>query len=308
MKKDGEIKLLIDERGKGASQKLAAARAGVSECTTRKYEQVGMLPSQMKKAREHRTRDNPFAGDWPWVEAEIRDDPALQAKTLLALLCAAFPGRYQEGQLRTLQRHAQAWRVRHGPGQEVMFAQLHQPGPHGAVRLHHHKRAGREPCRDAVCAPVYHLVLTYPNVEAARVCFSESFEALAEGLESVVCGKSPMCPFGTAPTISRRRCVVSTTTVCTNLPGTTGRCWPTTACSRLPTVPVRRIRMATSSSRTFTSSKPSIRHCGCVAVATSPTAGPTSASWPSCSGSAISRAPSASRSSGRRCITARCRC
>jgi hypothetical protein len=31
---------------------------------------------------------------------------------------------------------------------------------------------------------VYHLVLTYSNVEAARVCFSESFEALAEGLES----------------------------------------------------------------------------------------------------------------------------
>jgi hypothetical protein len=33
---------------------------------------------------------------------------------------------------------------------------------------------------------VYHLVLTYSNVEAARVCFSESFEALAEGLESCV--------------------------------------------------------------------------------------------------------------------------
>ncbi|MFP3557875.1 hypothetical protein SB861_45455 [Paraburkholderia sp. SIMBA_049] len=28
---------------------------------------------------------------------------------------------------------------------------------------------------------VYHLVLTYSNVEAVRVCFSESFEALAEG-------------------------------------------------------------------------------------------------------------------------------
>ena len=31
---------------------------------------------------------------------------------------------------------------------------------------------------------VYHLVLTYSNVEAVRVCFSESFESLAEGLES----------------------------------------------------------------------------------------------------------------------------
>ena len=31
---------------------------------------------------------------------------------------------------------------------------------------------------------VYHLVLTYSNVEAVRICFSESFEALAEGLEA----------------------------------------------------------------------------------------------------------------------------
>ena len=120
MKKDGEIKLLLDERSKGASQKLAAARAGVSERTARKYQQAGKLPSQMKVRRTHRTRDNPFVEDWPWVEAQLRADPALQTKTLFALLCTAFPGRYQEGQLRTLQRHAQAWRVRHGPEQEIM--------------------------------------------------------------------------------------------------------------------------------------------------------------------------------------------
>ncbi len=30
---------------------------------------------------------------------------------------------------------------------------------------------------------LYHLVLTYSNVEAVSVCFAESFEALAEGVE-----------------------------------------------------------------------------------------------------------------------------
>ena len=30
---------------------------------------------------------------------------------------------------------------------------------------------------------VFHLVLTYSNVEAVTICFSESFEALAEGIE-----------------------------------------------------------------------------------------------------------------------------
>jgi hypothetical protein len=31
---------------------------------------------------------------------------------------------------------------------------------------------------------LYHFVLAYSNVEAVHLCFSESFEALAEGLES----------------------------------------------------------------------------------------------------------------------------
>jgi hypothetical protein len=186
MKKDGEIKLLLDERGKGTTQKLAAARAGMCERTARKYERSGKLPSQMKKPRTHRTRENPFAADWPWVEAQIREDPALQVKTLFGLLCEAFPGRYQEGQLRTLQRHVQAWRVRHGPEQEVMFAQQHVPGRMAQSDFTSMNALSVTLAGTPFPHLVYHLVLTYSNVEAARVCFSESFEALAEGLESCV--------------------------------------------------------------------------------------------------------------------------
>ena len=40
---------------------------------------------------------------------------------------------------------------------------------------------------------LFHLVLTYSNVEAVRICFSESFEALVEGLEAA-CGSSAACP------------------------------------------------------------------------------------------------------------------
>ena len=58
MKRDGEIKLLLDERGKGVSQKVAAARVGMSERTVRKYERLGKLPSQLRKPRTHRTREN----------------------------------------------------------------------------------------------------------------------------------------------------------------------------------------------------------------------------------------------------------
>lgn len=184
MKRDGEIKLLLDERGKGVSQKVAAARTGISVRTARKYEHAGKLPSQLRKSRMHRTREDPFAADWLWVEAQIRDDPALQAKTLFALLCEAFPGRYQEGQLRTLQRHVQAWRVRHGPEQEVMFPQQHEPGRLAQSDFTSMNALGVSLGGMPFSHLVYHLVLTYSNVEAVRVCFSESFESLSEGLES----------------------------------------------------------------------------------------------------------------------------
>ncbi len=183
MKKDGEIKLLLDERAKGASQRLAAVRAGMSERTARKYEGAGQLPSQLRKPRMHRTRENPFELDWPWVEEQLARDPALQTKTLFALLCEAFPGRYQEGQLRTLQRHVQAWRVRHGPEQEVMFPQEHVPGRMAQSDFTSMNALGIGIAGTSFPHLVYHLVLTYSNVEAVRVCFSESFEALAEGLE-----------------------------------------------------------------------------------------------------------------------------
>lgn len=186
MKKDGEIKLLMDERRKGTRQALAAAKTGMSERTARKYEKAGKLPSQLKTPRSHRTRENPFSEDWSWVEEQLRRDPALQAKTLFELLCQTYPGRYQEGQLRTLQRHVHAWRISHGPEQEVMFQQNHKPGQVAqsdfTVMNSLAITIGGQPFQHLV----YHMVLTYSNVEAVRVCFSESFEALAEGLEECI--------------------------------------------------------------------------------------------------------------------------
>jgi hypothetical protein len=184
MKKDGEIKLLIEERRRGASQKLAAARTEMSERTARKYERAGKLPSQLKAPRTHRTRENPFEADWAWVEDQLRRDQALQSKTLFALLCQTYPGRYQESQLRTLQRHVQAWRLQHGGEQEVMFQQEHVAGRMAQSDFTVMNALGVTIAGEAFLHLVFHLVLTYSNLEAIRVCFSETFEALAEGLEA----------------------------------------------------------------------------------------------------------------------------
>jgi hypothetical protein len=159
------------ERAKGKTQEQAAARAGMSARTARKYERAAKLPSQLKRPRTHRTHPNPFADDWPWVVEQLERDPALQAKTLFGLLGERAPGRYRPVQLRTFQRHVATWRLAHGPEKEVVFPQVHRPGV--AISL------GGVPFPHLL----FHLVFVYSNVEAVRVCFAESFEALVEGLE-----------------------------------------------------------------------------------------------------------------------------
>ncbi len=118
----------MKERHKGTTKRVAAARAGMSERTARKYERTGKLPSQLKGPRTWRTRVNPFEEDWPWVVEQLERDPARPRTTLFALLCAQHPGRYRPTQVRTLQRQIREWKALHGPEQEVIFEQVHTPG------------------------------------------------------------------------------------------------------------------------------------------------------------------------------------
>jgi Mu transposase-like protein len=184
MKTDAEVLLMMRERSKGKTQDQAAARAGMSVRTARKYERTGKLPAQVKDVRKHRTRPDPFADDWPWIEQQLGRDPALQATTLFGVLCARHPSRYRETQVRTLQRHIAAWRARSGPEQEVIFPQVHEPGQIAQSDFTHMTDLGITIAGTPFPHLVFHLVLTFSNVEAVHLCASESFEALAEGVEA----------------------------------------------------------------------------------------------------------------------------
>ena len=172
------------ERSKCKTQDQAAAKAGMSVRTLRAYERAGQLPSQRKEPRRHRTRPDPFAADWPWIEQQLQRDPAFQATTLFAVLTERHPGRYQATQLRTLQRHIAAWRVRSGPEREVIFPQVHEPGQVAQSDFTHMTDLAITLAGTPFPHLVFHLVLTYSNVEAIFICASESFEALAEWIEA----------------------------------------------------------------------------------------------------------------------------
>jgi transcriptional regulator with XRE-family HTH domain len=184
MKTDKEVQIMNRERRNGKTQEQAAARTGMHPNTVRKYERAGQLPSQLRQPRTYRTRSDPFAADWPWVQAHLERDSAIQAQTLFALLVDQHPERYQSGQLRTLQRRIAHWRAQHGPDQEVMFAQVHHPGEGAQSDFTHMTDLAITIAQQVFAHLLYHVVLTYSNMEAVQICFSESFESLAEGIEA----------------------------------------------------------------------------------------------------------------------------
>ncbi len=184
MKTDAEVRRYMKERSKGRTQAQAAAKAGMSLGTARKYERAARVPSQLQQPRTYRTHPNPFADDWPWVIEQLGRDPALQAKTLFGLLIEGAPDRYRPGQLRTFQRHVAAWRLEHGPGKEVIFPQVHRPGVAAQSDFTHMGELNISLGGVPFPHLLFHLVFVYSNVEAVRVCFAESFEALVEGLEA----------------------------------------------------------------------------------------------------------------------------
>src|SRR5207237_9491720 len=100
------LKLLQQEQ----TLALAAAKAGMDEKTARKYRRMGKLPSQNKKARWWRTREDLFKDVWPQIEEILQQDASVEAGTIFDYLSRNYEGRFKEGQLRTLTKRSTEWR------------------------------------------------------------------------------------------------------------------------------------------------------------------------------------------------------
>jgi transposase len=182
---DAQVKELWRHLSKEASLRQAAMKAGMDRKTARKYRK-GQLPSQSRVEHTWRTRPDPLTEVWPELQAELERSPGLQGRTLLALLQDRYPGRYPDGLLRTVQRRVKHWRATSGPAKEVFFAQVHEPGRLGASDFTHLSGLGITIQGRPFAHLAYHFVLTYSNWEYVRVCLSESFASLSEGLQGAL--------------------------------------------------------------------------------------------------------------------------
>jgi len=161
---------------------IAAMKSGMSEKTARKYIRSGVFPSESKQPRDWTTRQDPFETIWPSVLVLLETHPRIEAKTLFEEIQRRYPGQFEEGQLRTLQRRVKAWRVEYGDSKEVFFEQLHKPGVLCQSDFTCMNKLGITIQGRSFEHMLYHFNLTYSNWEWASICYTESFESLAEGL------------------------------------------------------------------------------------------------------------------------------
>jgi len=184
---DEQVKRLLKLEKTEKTLATAAAKAGMSEKTARKYLKAGKLPKQMRPERTHRTREDPFETVWPdEIKKMLEKDPGLSATTIFDYLLEKNPGKFQEGQLRTLQRKIKDWRAVEGPAKEVFFPQDHRPGVQCQSDFTCMNSLGVQIADQPYDHIFYHFVLSCSKWEWGKVCFSETLEALREGLQDAL--------------------------------------------------------------------------------------------------------------------------
>lgn len=183
---DRKVRKLMEEYQKTGNLSKSALNADLDPKTARKYLTSGKLPSQTSVDHTWKTRLDPFEKDWSACEAMLIDAPEIEAKSIFETLCTANPGKYQEGQLRTLQRKIRNWRALEGPDKEIYFPQEHYPGKRMSTDCTHADELGITINGDAFPHLLCHCVLTYSNWQWATICHSESLLALRRGIQAAV--------------------------------------------------------------------------------------------------------------------------
>ena len=169
------------------SQVASAAKSGISERSARRIEDAQCLPSQ-RPARDWRTRQDPLESVWDSeVKPLLQADARLNAVTLLEELQRRYPGQWDTGVLRTLQRRMRLWRAKFGAEREVYFAQEHPPGRQGLSDFTVADDLGVQIGGVVFAHRLYQFALAYSGWRHVSVIDSgESFMALSTGLQAAL--------------------------------------------------------------------------------------------------------------------------
>ena len=87
------------------------------------------------------------------------------------------PGKYQYGQLRTLQRRVKTWKALQGPSKETFFLQNYPPGQWCCSDFTNMNGLGITIRKQPFEHLFYHLVLCYSNWQSGQICYVETLRA-----------------------------------------------------------------------------------------------------------------------------------
>ena len=183
---DAQVRRLMEEMTKHGKIGRASMMSGMDRKTGRKYFKSGQFPSQTKRERDYRTREDPFERDWDLIKSKLKEAPALEGKALFEWLMERNPGRYEPGQVRTFQRKIKQWRALDGPDREIFFAQEHRPGEAMQTDFTNCNKLKVTICGEPFGHLLCHPVLPYSNWEWVSVCRSESMMALRRGIQDAL--------------------------------------------------------------------------------------------------------------------------
>jgi len=182
---DRQMRLYMRYR-KRFSVEAAAAKAGFSTASGYRIEADPRLPSAKTEPRGRR-RPDPLE---PYWDAEVA--PILKAAPGIRVIGVLEELRRRHPDLnpnirRTLERRILAWRALHGPEQDVIFRQTHEPGRLGLSDFTDAGSLGVSIAGEPLDHRLYHFRLVFSGFEHAHVVLGgESFAALAEGLQNAL--------------------------------------------------------------------------------------------------------------------------
>ena len=165
---------------------VAAAKAGISPATGYRIKADPVLPSQKKTTRGRR-RPDPLADIFDEeVVPMLQECPGIRPIAVFEEVQRRHP---ELGTCfrRTLERRIRAWKAEHGPEQEVIFRQKHEPGKMGLSDFTDMNELSVTVTGNPLRHRLYHFRLAYSGFQHAHVVLGgESYVALAEGLQNAL--------------------------------------------------------------------------------------------------------------------------